>query len=78
MMQAFYILNSNRKSKLELYFNETKILKHQPLYFFSLKTGDCWFKIIDKIYNTGFKAKANKTTADAIQKSDERFYTFYM
>jgi hypothetical protein len=30
----------------------------------------------DKIYYTGFKAQANKTTAD-VQKSDERFYTFF-
>jgi hypothetical protein len=34
-------------------------------------------RLSDKIYYTGFKAQANKTTADGIQKSDERFYTFY-
>jgi hypothetical protein len=65
MMQVFYIFNSNRKSKLEFILNETKNIKHQPLVFFFFETGDCWIqRLSDKIYYTGFKAQANKTTAD--------------
>jgi hypothetical protein len=33
---AFYIFNSNRKSKLEFILNETKILNINHWYFFSL------------------------------------------
>jgi hypothetical protein len=52
------------KSKLEFILNETKNIKHQPLVFF-FETGDCWIqRLSDKIYYTGFKAQANKTTAD--------------
>jgi hypothetical protein len=64
------------KSKLEFILNETKN-KHQPLVFFFFETGDCWIqRLSDKIYYTGFKAQANKTTADGNTEKDERFYTF--
>jgi hypothetical protein len=77
MMQVLTYSTVIEKSKLEFILNETKNIKHQPLVFFSLKLVIAGFKDSDKIYYTGFKAQANKTTADGNTESDERFYTFY-
>jgi hypothetical protein len=53
-----------------------KILNIVGYFFF--ETGDCWIqRLSDKIYHTGFKAQANKTTADEIQKSDEKILYLY-
>jgi hypothetical protein len=78
MMQVLTYSTVIEKSKLEFILNETKNIKHQPLVFFFFETGDCWIqRLSDKIYYTGFKAQANKTTADGNTEKVERFYTFY-
>jgi hypothetical protein len=75
---AFTYSTVIEKSKLEFILNETKNIKHQPLVFFFLKLVIAGFKDYQIKYTIlVLKPKQIKQQQMVIQKSDERFYTFY-
>jgi hypothetical protein len=74
-MMRFTYSTVIEKSKLEFILNETKNIKHQPLVFFE-KLVIAGFKDYQIKY-TILVLKQIKQQQMVIQKSDERFYTFY-